>query len=105
MCRIRQLTQNVRPTQVTALRRTRRVKVEEVISRRTWGKSPGTQVQHRVVEHHRTQRFCGFSTVNASSIRKLARGFAPRTLSPRKLLTFLPEAGQEVSRKPSHLGN
>jgi hypothetical protein len=25
--------------------------------------------------------------------------------SPRKLLTFLPKAGQKVSRKPSHLGN
>ena len=46
---------------------------------RTWGKTPGTQMQHWPFRHHCIEHFRGFRTLNAPSAWNLARGFAPRT--------------------------
>jgi hypothetical protein len=45
----------------------------------TWGKSPGTQVQHELVRLAKVQDFCGSLEVPAGVRLGFARTFAPHT--------------------------
>jgi hypothetical protein len=49
---------------------------------RTWGKTPGTQVQHWPFGHRCIEHSRGFRPPNAPSAWNLAQGFAPRTPIP-----------------------